>query len=77
MVSVLPSEKNTNLLQNSDRFYVIGVVNMEIFWVGHHVVLEKHFRGTCCLHLQRRSVATLKRKAEHSYEMLAPSYQAT
>jgi len=39
MVSVFSSEKNTNLLQNSDRFYVIGVVNMEIFWVGHHVVL--------------------------------------
>jgi hypothetical protein len=25
MVSVLPSEKYTNLLQNSDMFYVIGV----------------------------------------------------
>lgn len=77
MVSVLPSEKYINLLQNSDRFDVIGVVNMEIFWDGHHVVLQKHFRGTCCLHLQCRSVATLKRRAEHSYETLVPSYQAT
>jgi hypothetical protein len=44
MVSVLPSEKHTNLLQNSDRFDVIGVVNMEIFWVGHPVVLQKTFQ---------------------------------
>jgi len=77
MVSVLPSEKYTNLLQNSDRFYIIGVVNIEIFWGGHHVVLQKHFRGTCCLHLQCRSVATLKWKEEYSYEILVPSYQAT
>jgi len=65
------------MLQNSASFNIIGVVNMEIFWVGHHVVLQKHLRGTCCLHLQCRSAATLKRKEEHSYEMLVPSYQAT